>query len=145
MIQQDFESADEILEYAAKLIEDTDLSDMAGVWAKKKRDREDAALRLKAAEDVRKRCAAHVRAMKKRPELSPIETLREMADLPSDTYPGHVMHLRDAWPLAWKGWLDIQCIIKTNSNGVPPETEYRIVLTDKGRDVLRDSVLAVPK
>lgn len=133
---QDFESADEALEYAAKLIEDTDLSDMAGVWAKKKRDREDAALRLKTSEEVRKRCAAHIRAMKKRPELSPVETLRGLAELPEDTYLGHVMHLRDAWPLAWKGWLDIQCIIKTNSNGVPPETAYRIVLTDKGRDVL---------
>ncbi len=136
MIQQDFESADEILEYAAKLIEDTDLSDMAGVWAKKKRDREDAGLRHKTSEEVRARCAAHIRAMKKRPELGPVGLLRELAGLPSDNYMGHVMHLRDAWPLAWKGWLNIECILKTNSNGVPPETEYRIVLTDKGRDIL---------
>jgi hypothetical protein len=136
MIQQDFESADEILEYAAKLIEDTDLSDLAGVWAKKKRNREDAELRLRTAEDVRKRCASHIRAMKKRPELGPVGTLRELAGLSNDSYMGHVMHLRDAWPLAWKGWVNIECILKTNSNGVPPETEYRIVLTDKGRDIL---------
>lgn len=145
MIQQDFESADEILEYAAKLIEETDFSDLAGVLAKKKRDREDAELRLKTSGDVRRRCAAHIRAMKARPDMGPVGTLRRLADLPSDNYMGHVMHLRDAWPLAWKGWLDIQCIIKTNSNGVPPETEYRIVITDRGRDVLRENDSAVPE
>ena len=44
--------------------------------------------------------------------------------------------LVDAWPLAWKGWLDITATIKCNSNWVPPETVYRIELTDKGRQVL---------
>lgn len=136
MIQQDFESADEILEYAAKLIEDTDISDWAGAWAKKKRDREDAELRMKTAGEVRKRCADHIRAMKKRPDLGPVETLRKLSELPTDSYMGHVMHLREAWPLAWKGWVDINCILKCNSNGIPPESEYRIILTDKGRGIL---------
>lgn len=136
MIQQDFESADEILEYAAKLIEETDLSDWAGAWAKKKRDREDAELRRVTADGVRKRCADHIRAMKSRPELGPVATLRKLAELPSDSYMGHVMYLREAWPLAWKGWVNIDCILSTNCNSIPPEAEYRISLTDKGRDVL---------
>lgn len=138
-MMQDFNSNDEVLEYAAKLIEDTDISDWRGVWAKKKRDREDAALRFKTAGEVRAACAKHIRAMKGRPELGPIETLRGLSDLPTDHYMGHVMHLRDAWPLAWKGWVDIECIIRTNSNGVPPDSSYRIVLTDKGREVLEQN------
>lgn len=135
MIDQDFKNADEVLEYAAQLIEETDLTDMAGVWAKRKRVREDAQLRLETAQGIRRRCAEHVRAMKNRPDLSPIATLRNLAEA-KEEHLGHALYLKDAWPLAWKGWVDIECIMRTNSNSIPPETSYRIVLTDKGREVL---------
>lgn len=50
MTEQDFQSADEVLEYAARLIEETDISDLRGVWAKRKRGREDADLRTPYSE-----------------------------------------------------------------------------------------------
>lgn len=138
MLMQDFKTADDALEYAARLIEETDLSDMAGIWAKRKRDREDAALRLKAAEETRRRCAEHIRAMKKRPDLSPVATLRDIAEA-KEGHRGHAMLLKDAWPLAWMGWVDIECTMKCNSNCVPPESSYRVTLTDKGLAVLANA------
>src|SRR5688572_2102791 len=111
MIEQDFQSYDEVLEYAAQLIEDTDITDWRGIWAKRKRAREDAELRFKTAEEVRQRCAQHIRAMKKRPDLSPIDILRELASL-EPGHPGHVLRLRDAWPLSFKGWVDVECTIR---------------------------------
>lgn len=140
---QDFQSHDEVLEYAARLIEDTDISDLRGVWAKRKRDREDAALRLKTAEDVRRRCASEIRAMKNRPDLGPIETLRRMSTA-ADGHCGHAAYLREAWPLAWKGWVEIECFITTARTSIPPETRYRITLTDKGREILADAEKTAP-
>jgi hypothetical protein len=135
MRYQDFSNSDDALEYAASLIEETDISDLHGVWAKRKRDQEDAELRMKTSEEVRRRCAAHIRAMKNRPDLTPLSTLRMIAET-KEGYGGHVSYLHDAWPLAWKGWINIECTIKVNSNGIPPETTYRITLTDKGRELL---------
>lgn len=134
-IEQEFLNADDALEYAARLIEETDINDWAGIWAKRKRDREDAGLRFRTAKEVRARCAAHIRAMINRPDLNPVEILRDLADA-KEGHLGHARHLRDAWPLAWKGWVNIECTIKCNSNSIPPETSYCIVLTDKGREVL---------
>jgi hypothetical protein len=127
-------TVDEVLEYAALLIEDTDLSDLVGILAKQKRGREDAELRLKTSKDVRARCAAHIRAMKNRPELGAVATLRDLAELSTDD--DHAAHLREAWPLAWQGWVNIKATIRCNSNCIPPDTTYRIELTDRGRKVL---------
>lgn len=137
MLEQDFKNADEILEYAARLIEESSIEDWAGAWAKRKRVREDSDLRYKTAQEVRASCAKHVRAMKARPDLSPIATLRYIAEA-KEGHGGHVHLLRDAWPLAWKGWVNIECTVKCNDNCIPPETVYRIVVTDKGRAVLTD-------
>ena len=134
MSDQDFKNSDEVLEYAASLIEETDFADLRGVWTKRKRHREDAELRLKTSEEVRKRCAEHIRAMKNRPGLTPIATLRKLSE--AKAHCNHANYLHDAWPLAWKGWINIECAIKINSNGIPPETTYRITLTDKGREIL---------
>jgi hypothetical protein len=135
MIEQDFKSKDDILEYAARLIEDTDISDMRGIMSRRKRDREDSELRMLTSAEVRQRCASQIRAMKERPDLTPEATLRDIAENEGG-YQGHAMILRDAWPLAWKGWVNIECRIRCNSNCVPPETEYWITLTDRGRKVL---------
>lgn len=134
MRDQDFTDTDSVLEYAATLIEETSILDMGGIFAKRKRVREDAELRHETAKNVRKRCAEHIRAMKARPDLSPLITLRRLSEMKDDRH--HAAYLRDAWPLAWKGWVDIEATIKCNSNQIPPETEYRIRLTDKGRELL---------
>ena len=134
MIQPEFTNADDVLEYAARLIEDASLLDLRGIMAKRKRDREDADLRFRTIQETRAEMARHIRAMKSRPDLDARSVLARLAALPASGR--HDMELRDAWPLAWKGWLNIKCIVICNSNSVPPETEYRIELTDLGRGIL---------
>jgi hypothetical protein len=72
--------------------------------------------------------------MKARRDLDAVAVLRHLAELSLDHR--HDGSLIDAWPLAWKGWVDIDCTIRCNSNWLPPQTTYRITLTDKGRAVL---------
>lgn len=127
-------SVDEVLEYAAQLIEEESFADLAGIFAKRKRAREDADLRYRTIQQTRADCARHIRAMKSRRDLDALAVLRRIAELKDDYR--HDMHLRDAWPLAWKGWVDITATLRCNSNSVPPEVEYRIRLTDEGREVL---------
>ena len=133
---------DETLEYAARLIEEPNISELFGhfgqSWPKgtrRKRKTADQDLALRVAERVRRNAAEFIRAMKSRPDLDARQALRDIAD---DLSHGlrHEGHLVDAWPLAWKGWLDIKCIIRCNSNSIPPETEYRIELTDTGREII---------
>lgn len=122
---------DEILEYAALMVEESSLLDLRGIMAKRKRDREDAALRMAAREELRKEIAERIRYSKNSRKG---DAMAVLAALPDDYR--HDMHLTDAWPLAWKGWVDIEMTVTTNSNSVPPEAQYRIRLTDKGRAIL---------
>ncbi|WP_211662716.1 hypothetical protein, partial [Klebsiella pneumoniae] len=66
--------------------------------------------------------------------LDAVAVLRNLAGLPTDG--DHVADLTRAWPLAWKGWLTIECILTCSSNSIPPRTAYRIRITSKGRAVL---------
>lgn len=137
MIMPDFQSTDEVLEYAARLIEELTFSDIGGIMAKKKRDREDAQIRIKTIEENRADCARHIRAFKSRPDLDAKQVLRELSQLGGNPDVA-VMHLRDAWPLAWKGWLKIYCVVCCTSNCIPPTTKYHIEITEKGRAILAD-------
>lgn len=128
--------SDETLEYAARLIEEASFADLCGIAAKKKRDREDAALRFKTTHETRKRCADLIRAFKHRPDLHPLTILRQIASLSEADR--HDAYLTDAWPLAWKGWLNIECTTVCNSNCLPQESHYRIVLTEEGHKQLAD-------
>lgn len=105
--------------------------------AKRKRDREDAELRLKARAEHRAEIAQWLRDMAGRDDLSIVSVLRDIDAL--DPAGNHVGHLTDAWPLAWMGLVDIECILKTNSNWIPPSQTYRVVLTAKGRAVLAET------
>ncbi len=127
------EGVDDVLEYAAQLIEEVSFTDLRGIAAKRKRAREDAALRLETAEEIRKECAQHIRAMKSRPDLDAKAVLARIAN--SDGKPS-AFDLVEAWPLAWKGWLRIDVTICTTTNQVPPPVEYTISLTDRGRAVI---------
>lgn len=137
MIEPDLPDKDAVLEYAACLIEDIGLEAFAGCMARRKRDREDAALRAQAARETRRLCAEQIRAMKSRHDLDAKTVLRRLAGLSEDHC--HAMYLIDAWPLAWKGWLDIKCIIRCNDNSILPYTEYRIELTEHGHRMLAES------
>ncbi len=129
---------DAVLEYAARLIEDMHFSDLAGIHAKRKRDREDAAVRVAAIEATRKECARHIRAFKARRDLDVETILKRIAALK----PGrrHDAELREAWPLAWKGLVKIEATISVACNSVPPDTHYTISLTDKGRTLIAEKI-----
>ncbi len=131
----------ETMEYAARLIEEVGLGDLRGVFAKKKRVREDAELRWQARAELRAEMARLLRAMTNRDDLSAVATLQHIAGLDERS---HTLHLRDAWPLTWKGWLKIEALLVCNSNHIPPECSYRIRLTDQGQAVLAANALAVP-
>lgn len=138
----DFKDTDAVLEYAAQLVEEGSFTDLAGIWSKRKRDREDAELRRKTKEETRVECARFIRAFKSRRDLDAVNVLREFAE--NDGQEDRHFGLIEAWPLAWKGWLDIEAIVKCNSNCHPPETRYRITVTDAGRKALADGE-AVPQ
>ena len=125
---------DEILEAAAAEIESPQLTDLAGALAKTKRGREHYELRTKAISETRKRCAEIIRAMKSGRGLDPVEQLRRISEISNPRQ--YDLYLIEAWPLAWRGWLNIFCTIKCNSNSVPPETEYRMELTSAGQAIL---------
>ena len=124
---------DQVLEEAALFAEGASFEDFRGVLARKKRDREDANLRYETAKKVRAEFAQRLRNMKSAPNLNPLVILQQISEAPEAQ---HTIYLTMAWPLAWKGWVDIYAVLKTNDNCHPPETAYRIVLTDEGREAL---------
>lgn len=135
---------DAVLEWAARRLEDGPwVSDMAGLGARRKRDREAAAKRRQIAEEVRAECVHLLRAFIDRPRLSAQSILTEIAALDPDR--DHTLFLARAWPLAWKGLVEIECRVICNSNQIPPPTRYRIALTDKGRAMVSASVEGEPR
>lgn len=126
---------DATLEYAAQMIEESSLLDLIGIGARRKRQREDAALRMETREELRRDMARHLRAMKGRRDRDAIAVLEHLATLDGGD---HVSYLSDAWPLAWKRWVKIEAIINCADNCVPPETHYRITVTDRGRQALAE-------
>ena len=128
---------DATLEFAAQAVERDSLLDIAGIMARRKRQREDAALRTRVRRELRAEMAAHLRALMNRPELNAISVLGRLSRLPDDHR--HDSHLMDAWPLAWRGWLTISATLRCDSNWIPPEIHYHISLTDRGREALAAS------
>lgn len=128
---------DATLEYAARLIEDRDILDLRGAMGRRKRDREDADLRLRTRVELKAELARFLRAMKCRNDL---DIANVLARVVAENDRGRAsVHLIDAWPLAWKGLLNIYATVRCNSNAIPPETSYRIDLTEKGRRLLDES------
>lgn len=127
---------DETLEYAARLIEETDFSDLRGCMADTKAGQLEFELRYEAREETRRSAARLIRAMQSRADLDARAILKRIVDDIAESKPPQAMYLIDAWPLAWNGWLNIECHLKCNSNSVPPSPDFTISLTDKGRAVL---------
>lgn len=122
---------DAVLAWVARELEQGNFLDLRGIASRRKRDREDADLRMRARQEMRREFADYIRAMAGREDLEPAALLRQIAAL-SPTG-NHAAHLIDAWPLAWSGWVVIECILKASSNWIPPEQHYRITLTTEGR------------
>lgn len=128
---------DEILESAALAIEEPSLTDLVGALSRTKKGQREYEFRREVIVACRKRSAEIIRAMKSGRGLDPLTQLRKIAEADARQ---HDLYLNDAWPLAWKGWLTIECVMVCNGNSVPPETNFRITLTDAGRVALTDGV-----
>lgn len=70
---------DATLEYAAQLIEAPSLTDVQGIAARRKQDRERAQFRMEIRRKLRAELAQFIRAMKAQPDLSPEATLKRDA------------------------------------------------------------------
>jgi len=65
-------------------------------------------------------------------DLSPISILRNISELGDYD---HVEHLRDAWPVAQRGWVKIY-FSTSGGNTIPPASKWTITVTKKGRRIL---------
>lgn len=140
------DNRDELLEWAAARIEELSILDWPSLPQRNKGERrnskrlrraeEDAELTKKVIAVTRAKCAAELRRLLNRPDLAALAVLDRLERLPDDRR--HDVELRDAWPLSFlgKGWLTIACTIRCDGDSIPPETRYRIELTDKGREIL---------
>lgn len=133
MIKPDFATPDDALEFAAQLVEERSLLDLRGLMSRRKRDREDAQVRLSARDELRRELADLIRAFKDRPDLSPLTALKRIAEADDRS---HELHLRDAWQLAAKGWVRVLVNVDCTGNSIPPEARYRVEVTERGRRVL---------
>ena len=124
---------DDILEAAAMAIEKEHFSDLSGVLSRTKKGQREYEIRSEAIKRTRKSCAEIIRAMKSGSGLDPVEQLRRIA---AATGRQQELYLTEAWPLAWKGWLDIDCVLACNSNGMRDRVTYIIRLTDEVRKML---------
>lgn len=140
MSRPDLPDADAALEFAAQLIEERSITDLGGTFPRGKRVREDAELRRRVRMECRKESANLIRAFKGRRDLDSVQVLRRISERKHRAD----LLLKDAWPLAWKGWLNIYCSIKCNSKGLPPETEYRIEIAERGAKVLAADAAGQP-
>jgi predicted P-loop ATPase len=127
---------DDALEEAARFVEGLDFREMQGIWAKRKRDRENADLRGKTIRETRERIAEELRGLKTHRRH---DAKAMLAGIAAQIERGQTPTQVDAWPLAWKGWVNIYAITRCNTNVYPGETTYRIELTDKGRAVLAET------
>lgn len=130
---------DTILEEAALRIESaiaSVLDDIPRRALRRRREREDAALRADVVRETRRRCAIEIRRLKADWRSDPVEVLRVIAADIATSAP-HDFSLMRAWPLAWQGLLVIEAVTTVVGNTVPPPTtEWRITITDAGRELM---------
>jgi hypothetical protein len=124
---------DRLFEKAALEVERFDLDEVMGLMARRKRAREDSLLRSRTIRETRAKCAAEIRALKSNRRSDPVQILERVKEAGTER---HEFILTEAWPLVWDGLLDVECTIKCNSNSIPPQTRFRIVLTEKGQAML---------
>lgn len=135
---------DEILMEVASWVEEGDLRDFVGICAKRKRDREDAALRMETAKVVRAQLAKMIRGRMENKVGDPIDFLKcVQAGGYEKFYTGHT--LRQAFALADKGLLLIFAETQVggpHTNTVGGYTKYNIGLTEKGIAYLAQGIEA---
>lgn len=124
---------------AAKLIEEGHFSDLRGVMARKKRDREDAQLRLKTMKEVREGLSTSVLSLMRDKQTTPKQMLTELVKFSKIMTANCV---RKAMYLADAGYLTLYVKIQVAgdwSNVVGGTQVYTFDLSEKGKALLEDS------
>lgn len=133
---RDQAGADAIIETIACRLEQPNLLDMQGIAAKRKRDREDASLRLRARQEQRRELASWVRSFKSDKGNSPLRFLESVRDGEADQW---------SWgpdvAAAVLGQLVIVTVeIELSSHLANSGLNYRFTLTESGEEFLAASL-----
>lgn len=126
------ESADTVIETIACRLEQPDFLDILGIAAKRKRDREDADLRMRTRQQQRRELARWVRSFKSGRGNDPLSFLESVRDGKADRY---------AWgpevAAAVLGTLvTVTVEIELSTHLQNCERNYRFALTDDGKKLL---------
>lgn len=124
--------ADSVIEQIACELDQPSFLDLRGIAAKRKRDREDADLRMRARQEQRRELASWVRSFKSDKGNSPLRFLESVRDGEADQY---------AWgpevAAAILGRLiTVTLEIEMSSHLANCERRYRFSITDKGLGLL---------
>lgn len=130
---------DEVLEFAAHLVEQMSLAELRGIMAKKKRVREDAQLRSATIREHKSEMASLIRSQKGRPD-GDVRTLQEIAAL-TEEYT-HTIVVRRAWALMERGLCRIAVTFDCADRVLSPTPAFRVTLTDEGRAALAEGSAA---
>jgi hypothetical protein len=132
---------DAILMEVAGWIEEGDISSLPGILNKRKRVREDAALRIQTSKEVRARMARMIRGRMENKVGDPVDFLKDVQAGDHDRhYTGFT--LRQAIALADRGLLTVVAMTQVAgpwNNTVGGKTEYQIRLTEKGEKFIADA------
>lgn len=131
---------DEVLEFAAQLVESPNLSELRGIMARRKREREDAQLRSQTISDFKAEMAALIRSQKGRPDAD-LRTLREVAALEDNDF-DHVLVVRRSWPLMARGLCHIAVTFDCADAVISPTPAFRVTLTEEGRALIESALAA---
>lgn len=124
--------ADTIIEQIACELDEPSFLDLRGIIAKRKRDREDADLRMRTRQEQRRELASWVRSFKSDKGNSPLRFLESVRDGKADQY---------SWGpevvAAILGQLVTVTLEMEMSSHLPNcERRYRFSITDKGMGML---------
>jgi hypothetical protein len=140
----DAEIRDAILMEVAGWVEEGDLIAWQGIGHRRKRVREDAALRIETSEAVRSRLASMIRGRMQNKVGDPIDFLADVKAGRHDRYvTGYI--LREAIALADKGLLCVTVetqIAGPWNNVVDGQAKYKIAITEKGEEALAKAMEA---
>ncbi len=122
-----------LVEIIAKGVEEGSILDLRGILSKRKRDREDADLRMKVREEQRQELGRFIRAFKRGEGRDPISELGKIAAAGgSRKYERFI----DIDTLLAPGWITIDIVTRVSDNSIPARSEFIATLTKRGRAVL---------
>jgi hypothetical protein len=123
---------DELIELIARGVEERSLLDLRGVMAKRKRDREDAQLRLDARHEQRAELGRFIRAFKSGEGRDPTTQLRRIKD------GERIWMLRDVADLVDMGLISLSVTVDLTYGSISGQVEYAARLTKDGEEAIAE-------